>query len=152
MPGFLLSPPSSVLPPSPLLLLLRLPRPLPSQIRDKLLYHVSEGYHEEQGIVNVYALDGVCPQYTPLVVPSVDEESQFFVNHPSAVAAFRAELATFLEERVGRQLDDRNGELLPLMNQIGQRPPPPRRPYVGRTRPRAPARTTPAAPIPPPPA
>ena len=121
MPGFLLSPPSSVLPPSPLLLLLRLPRPLPSQIRDKLLYHVSEGYHEEQGIVNVYALDGVCPQYTPLVVPSVDEESQFFVNHPSAVAAFRAELATFLEERVGRQLDDRNGELLPLMNQIGQR-------------------------------
>jgi len=93
----------------------------PPAIQKRLLFHVSEGYHEERGIINVYAINGFCPTYTPLVVPSVDEEnnpSQYFVNHPSAVAIYRQELADFLTDRVGRQLEGR--PLLPVMNEVGQ--------------------------------
>ena len=63
-----------------------------------LLYHVNRGYHEESAVVNVYSLDGECPDYVPLVVPAATEETdngatpvtQAIVNHPSAVAALRA--------------------------------------------------------------
>jgi hypothetical protein len=119
-----------------------------------LTYHVVEGYHQEAAAVSVYAMEGECTDVVPLVVPGVRSDAdagdskvlQVAVTHPSAVQAYRSELAEFMEmsvredgeeeeeeededSRGGDEDEDGNvgdislrpGEVLAQMNLIGGR-------------------------------
>ena len=93
----------------------------------KLVYHVAHGYHEEGAILDVYAVDGECPNSVPLLVSGVRADADAgvtpitsaFVLHRSAVNAFRQELAQFFAARASKQV--RGAKLLSEMNKIGKR-------------------------------
>ena len=93
----------------------------------KLVYHVAHGYHEEGAVLDIYAVDGECPNSVPLVVSGVRADADAgvtpitsaFVLHRSAVNAFRQELAQFFAARASKQV--KGAKLLSEMNKIGKR-------------------------------
>jgi hypothetical protein len=99
------------------------------QLSNTLLYHVNKGYHQESAVVSVYSLEGECPNSVPMVVPSVTAETdtrdtpvtQIIVHHPSAVAAYRAEIAEFVDELSidGSQTVVKGSEIFHHMNSLG---------------------------------
>lgn len=64
----------------------------------QLVLGILDGYHEETGLLRVYDPPvSLCGGASPLIVPSSHHpKSSFYVLHPSAVSARRAQLARFM--------------------------------------------------------
>ena len=97
-------------------------------LSNKLTYHVAQGYHEESAVVSVYTLEDECPDHVPLVVPGVRDDADggdtpvtsVFMLYPSAVYAFRQELANLLQSQVRSKLRGKEEDLLVAINEVAE--------------------------------